>query len=151
MPIWFTSRILWNLRQIHKNISLYKENVFLLTCTCHSLSKIHFRKATPEIPAWTMLYEFKGFFVIHSFWRLTLLILDLILHCRWSIVYFFTIVQWIRNAMFLNVVYAILRCRTSCIPRNFVPIQLNLPIILIVHLVSFNKQYILAFADRLGF
>ena len=38
------------------------ENVFLITFAGHSLPKIHFRKATPEIPAWTMLYEFKRFF-----------------------------------------------------------------------------------------
>ena len=56
-----------------------------------------------EIPAWTMLYELKGFFVIHvdslifktihrilsRFWRPTLSIWDLILHCRWSINYLF--------------------------------------------------------------
>ena len=49
-----------------KYSALYKKkSVFLLTCTRHSLPKIHFRKATPEIPGWTMLYDFKGFFVIH--------------------------------------------------------------------------------------
>ena len=56
---------LCNLRQLHSKTSRFIKNVFLLTCTCHYLAKIHCHQTTPEIPAWTMLYEFKGFFVIH--------------------------------------------------------------------------------------
>ena len=58
---------LCNFRQLHSKTSRFikKNNVFLSTCTFHSLSKIHCHKTTPEIPAWTMLYEFKGIFVIH--------------------------------------------------------------------------------------
>ena len=37
-----------------------------------------------------------------------------------QIMCFSTTVQWIRNVMFVNVVYIILRCRTICKPRNFV-------------------------------
>ena len=143
----FASNTLWN-------ISLYKENVFLLTCTYVILCPNYISAKRPQkYQHGPCCMSLKGFFVIHSFWRLTLSILNLILHSWWSTVYFSTTVQWIRNVMFVYVVNVILRCRASCTPRNFVvsPIQLNLPIILIVYLVSFNKQYILAFADRLGF
>ena len=37
-----------------------------------------------------------------------------------QIMCFSTTVQWIRNVMFVNVVYVILQCRTICKPRNFV-------------------------------
>ena len=86
---------------------------------------------------------------IHSGDFKTVSISDLTLHCRWSTNYVFsTNVRWIRNVMFVNVVYVILRCRTSCKPRNYAVTPIK---ILIVYLACFNKQHILAFADSLVF
>ena len=145
MPFWFISRILCNVCQIHSETSRFIKKTHFSSCPCHSLPKIHFCIATPEIPAWSMLYEFKVYFIIqvervfktqftltHLSLKLyiayypfiletqTVSIWHLTLHCRWSTNYlFFTTVQWIWNVMFVNVVYVILRCKTSCKPRNF--------------------------------